>query len=174
MTEVRERIPIDALEFRRTAGMFATGVTVVAVEADGLVRGMTANAVTSLSLEPPLMLVCVQKNAHMLEFLQQSSGFSINILNEAQVDLSRFFANMWTKPEPPPFSFKPWVGGPRLEGAIGAIACETQEFLEGGDHWIVLGRVVDLYRPVNPGKPLLFFQGQYRQLAPVVDGRGGR
>lgn len=171
MTELKQEMGLDILDFRRTAGLFATGITVVAVQIDGVIRGMTANAVASLSLDPPLMLVAVQKDAHWLEYLRKSSGFSINILNERQADLSRFFANMWPESEPAPsFTFLPWTGGPRLEGAVGAIACLTYEFIEGGDHWIVLGRVVDLYRPEQPEPPLLFFGGQYRWLTPV-DGK---
>jgi flavin reductase (DIM6/NTAB) family NADH-FMN oxidoreductase RutF len=125
---------------------------------------MTANAVASVSLEPLLMLVCVQKNAHLTDYLRQAQGFCINILSESQENLSQFFAHLWPHPEPPPFVFTPWVGGPRLEGAIGALACKTAEFIEGGDHWIVLGEVVDLYRPGNPANPLLYYRGQYRRI----------
>lgn len=167
MTELKQEVSLDSLDFRRTAGLFATGVAVVAVQVDGAIRGMTANAIISVSLEPPLMLVSVQKDAHWLEYLRRSAGFSINILNERQADLSRFFANMWPEPEPPAFGFLPWTGGPRLEGAVGAIACQTYEFIEGGDHWLVLGLVVDLYRPEQPEPPLLFFGGQYRRLMPA-------
>ena len=166
MTAPKEQSAIDTRAFRQTMGLFATGVTVVAVEIDGTVRGMTANAVASLSLEPPLVLVGVQKDAHMAGFLQQSGGFSINILSEAQEDLSSFFASMWARPDPPAFEFRPWEGGPRLEGAIGAVACQTEEFLEGGDHWIVIGRVLDLYRSPDPAAPLLYYQGRYRRIAP--------
>jgi flavin reductase (DIM6/NTAB) family NADH-FMN oxidoreductase RutF len=59
------------------------------------------------------------------------------------------------------------LGGPRLEGAIGAIACRTREFLEGGDHWIVVGQVIGLYRPENPVNPLLYYRGQYRRILEV-------
>ncbi|HXV44297.1 MAG TPA: flavin reductase family protein [Anaerolineae bacterium] len=155
---------IDSRAFRNTIGLFATGVTVVAVEVGGEVFGMTANAITSVSLEPPLVLVCVQKEAHLMGFLRQSEGFSINILSEEQKGLSNFFANMWSKAEPPPFAFLPWLGGPRLEGAIGAIACKISEFVEGGDHWIVLGQVVGLYRAEHPANPLLYYRGQYRRI----------
>jgi flavin reductase (DIM6/NTAB) family NADH-FMN oxidoreductase RutF len=158
---------VDSRAFRNTIGLFATGVTVVAVEAEGEVYGMTANAVTSVSLEPMLVLVCVQKEAHLMSFLRQADGFSINILNEQQQELSNYFAHMWPHPEPPTFTFIPWLGGPRLEGAIGAIACRTREFLEGGDHWIVVGQVIGLYRAENPANPLLYYRGQYRR---ILDG----
>jgi flavin reductase (DIM6/NTAB) family NADH-FMN oxidoreductase RutF len=155
---------IDSRAFRNTIGLFATGVTVVAIEVNDEYYGMTANAITSVSLEPLLVLVCIQKEAHLLEYLRQADSFSINILSEDQENLSRFFANMWSKPEPPPFTFLPWVGGPRLEGVIGAIACRITEFVAGGDHWIVLGQVIDLYRAENPANPLLYYRGQYRRI----------
>jgi flavin reductase (DIM6/NTAB) family NADH-FMN oxidoreductase RutF len=164
VTTSKEEFRIDKRAFRLTMGLFATGVTVVAVEVDGEIYGMTANAIASVSLEPLLLLVCVQKDAHLMNFLHRSKSFSINILNENQQDLSRFFANMWPQPEPPPFTFIPWVGGPRLEGAIGAVACRITEFIEGGDHWIVIGQVIDLYRPENPANPLLYYGGQYRRI----------
>ncbi|MBE7553865.1 MAG: flavin reductase [Anaerolineales bacterium] len=163
MTNLIEEV-VDSRVFRNTIGLFATGVTVVAVEAEGEVYGMTANAVTSVSLEPMLVLVCVQKEAHLMSFLRQTDGFSINILSEQQQNLSSYFAHMWPHPEPPAFTFIPWLGGPRLEGAIGAIACRTREFLEGGDHWIVVGRVIGLYRAENPANPLLYYRGQYRRI----------
>jgi flavin reductase (DIM6/NTAB) family NADH-FMN oxidoreductase RutF len=146
-------------------GLFATGVTVVATEFNGHILGMTANAVASVSLEPRLVLVCVQKNAHLMQALRQSDGFSINILSEGQADLSQFFANLWKEAEPPHFNFFAWVGGPRLEGTLGAIACKTVEFLEGGDHWIVIGQVIDLYQDENLANPLLYYRGQYRHIA---------
>jgi flavin reductase (DIM6/NTAB) family NADH-FMN oxidoreductase RutF len=164
VTIIEENVAVDSQAFRNTMGLFATGVTVMAVEVDGEFYGMTANAVTSVSLEPLLVLVCVQKEAHLMQFLRQVEGFSLNILNENQQDLSSFFANMWPQPEPPPFNFFPWLGGPRLDGAIGAIACRTTEFFEGGDHWIVIGQVIGLHRAENPGNPLLYYRGQYRRI----------
>jgi len=169
VTRLTEDSTLDSRAFRNTIGLFATGVTVVAVEVEGETYGMTANAVTSVSLEPMLVLVCVQKEAHLMAFLRRAEGFSINILSEAQQDLSNYFANLWSEPEPPPFAFSPWLGTPRLEGAIGVIACRTTEFLEGGDHWIVLGQVIGLYRQENPANPLLYYQGQYRRILTVKD-----
>jgi flavin reductase (DIM6/NTAB) family NADH-FMN oxidoreductase RutF len=164
VTILKDEVTVDSRAFRNTIGLFATGVTVMAVEVDGEIYGMTANAVTSVSLEPLLVLVCVQKEAHLMSFLRQAEGFSINILNEQQQNLSNFFANIWPEAEPPPFTFTPWAGGPRLAGSIGAIACRTKEILEGGDHWIVLGEVIDLYQAEQPENPLLYYGGQYRRI----------
>src|SRR3954447_21403220 len=101
---------IDPRDFRHTVGHFATGVTVIATEAEGATRAMTANAFTSLSLDPALVLFCVKKTAHMAAVIRQASGFSVNMLAHDQQDLSTFFAGGWKQPDPPPFSFTTWDG----------------------------------------------------------------
>jgi flavin reductase (DIM6/NTAB) family NADH-FMN oxidoreductase RutF len=156
---------IDSRAYRNTIGLFATGVTVVTTEVDGQVYGMTANAITSVSLEPLLVLVCVQKEAQIMPALRQSGSFAINILSENREDLSRYFANMWPELAPPPVSILPWLGGPRLADAIGALACKITEYLAGGDHWIVLGQVIDIYQAADPPNPLVYYRGQYRRVA---------
>jgi len=155
---------ISTAEFRRTAGLFATGVSVVATAEGEQIHGMTASAVCSLSLEPMLMLVCINKEARLAGFLRESGGFSINVLRHDQQALSVFFASTWPAPKPPPFRFVPWEGGPRLEGCAAAIGCAVHSVLEGGDHWIVVGRVMALHWGVEPIKPLLFYAGRYGQL----------
>ena len=160
-----ESTKIDGRTFRNVMGLFATGVTVIAVELEGEHYGMTANAITSVSLEPLIVLVCVQKDAHMAGYLRQAGCFSINILNQDQEDLSNFFAGQWPDDaEPPAHSLAPWVCGPRLAGAIGGLACIIDEFIEGGDHWIITGLVVDLYKHDAPANPLLYYRGQYRKV----------
>lgn len=165
---------IDPSEFRNTIGLFATGVTVVAVtHDDDELHAMTANALTSLSLDPPLVIFCLAKRARMVDELKRANGFSINLLREDQQPLSNYFAGRWSEPSPPPFRFVAWEGGPRLEGSIGAIGCRLQECLEGGDHFIVIGRIIGLYQAPEPRRPLLFFGGAYRHLdseaAPAPD-----
>jgi flavin reductase (DIM6/NTAB) family NADH-FMN oxidoreductase RutF len=157
---------IEARRFRQVIGRFATGVTVIASQIGEEVHAMTANAVTSLSVDPLLILVCVAQRARMAEFLIQEAGFSINILREDQQALSSYFAGSWKGKEPPPFRFVPWGGKPRLEGCLAAIGCECYKTIEGGDHWIVMGNVVDLYQGIEPHKPLLFFGGRYNMLSP--------
>jgi flavin reductase (DIM6/NTAB) family NADH-FMN oxidoreductase RutF len=148
-------------------GLFATGVTVVAAEVGGEIHGMTANAITSVSLDPLIVLVCVQKEAHMAGILQQSGQFSINILAEDRADLSIFFAGMWAESAPPSFTFEPWIGGQRLHGAISALGCTIDRFLDGGDHWIITGLVTALYKQDNPAGPLIYYRGRYRKLLDV-------
>lgn len=155
---------LDPRAFRQTIGLFATGVTVVAVDAGGELHGMTANAVSSLSLDPLLVLVCVGKQARLADLLKQTNGFSINILRDDQQALSTFFAGGWKDAAPPPFRFVPWQGGPRLEGCAAALGCALYRIVEGGDHWIVIGQVMALHQGVEPRHPLLFYGGRYGRL----------
>ena len=122
----------DAYAFRKTIGLFATGVTVIAAEVDGAIHGMTANAFASLSLDPLLVLVCIGKSTRMAEFLKKAAGFSISILRDDHEALSAHFAGTRKELTPPPHRFVPWHGGPRLEGCIAALGCVPQEWLEGG------------------------------------------
>ncbi len=155
---------VDPKQFRQTMGLFATGVTVIAAQVEDEVHAMTANAVTSLSLDPMLLLICIGRKARMAGFLEEARGFSINILRDNQKALSTFFAGGWKDDPAPPFRFVPWTYGPRLEGCLAALDCEMHEWLEGGDHYIVVGRVAALHQGIEPQKPLLFFRGRYGQL----------
>jgi len=156
--------PIDAGEFRRTLGLFASGVTVIAADFAGLLHAMTANAVSSVSLEPPLVLFCPAKRSNFGAGLDRMRGFTINFLRADQEALATYFAGAWRDRAPPPFRFVPAQCAPRLEGALAAVGCEIHEIIEGGDHWIVIGRVVGLHRGIEPHRPLLHFKGRYREV----------
>lgn len=157
---------LNPREFRQTVGQFATGVTVIAMEVEGEVRAMTANSFTSLSLDPPLVLFCVAKETRTGRVVHSIDGFAISILREEQQDLSSFFAGVWKQPTPPRFRFIEWTGGPRLEGCTAAIGCRVHAIHEGGDHWIVVGQALALYRADEPSRPLVFLRGRY---VPVKD-----
>lgn len=156
---------IDAQTFRLTLGQFVTGVTVIAMDVDGDVRAMTVNSFTSVSLEPPLVLFCAGKDSKMGRFADEATGFSVSILTQGQQDVSSYFAGAWTG-APPPFSFVPWIGGPRLEGSAAAIGCGLHAVHDGGDHWIVVGRVLATHRTTDPREPLTYYGGRYRALDP--------
>jgi flavin reductase (DIM6/NTAB) family NADH-FMN oxidoreductase RutF len=162
-------MPIDSLAFRQTAAQFATGVTVIAFDAGHEVRALTANSFASLSLEPPLVLFCLGKQARTAQIVHSTPGFCVNILGDNQRDLSAFFAGAWKAPSPPRYAFEKWEKVPRLEGSIAAIACTTAAVHEGGDHLIVVGEVVGLHRAEHPARPLVFYAGGYVNLeAPGV------
>src|SRR5437773_4905357 len=160
MADSRElTMSIDSRTFRQTVGQFVTGVTIIAAEIDGSVRAMTANSFTSLSLDPPLVLFCVGKSAHLGQLVHTASGFSVNILQQDQQHLSTYFAGGWKDETPPDFTFEPWDGGPLLVGSVASLGCSMHAIHEGGDHWIVIGRVVALYRNETVTASLIFCSG---------------
>ncbi len=157
--------PLDTKAFRDIVGLFATGVAIVVADCDGEIRAMTANAVSSLSLEPTLMLFCPGKKSKWAAHLPGRIGhFSINFLRVEQQCLSTYFAGGWKEHPAPHFRFVPWTGAPRLEGSLAALSCETQQVIDAGDHWLVIGRVLALHRGIEPHEPLLFFRGTYRRI----------
>ena len=158
---------VDSRAFRQTVDQFVTGVTVIALEVDGAIRALTANSFTSLSLDPPLVLFCVGKQSRAGQAVHQATGFSINILAEGQQDISTYFAGAWKSGPPPPFAFIETEGRSRLDGCLASMSCEIHAVHEGGDHWIVVGRVVSLYRAESAPRPLVFFRGAYVALEEV-------
>src|SRR5271165_1114971 len=159
----------DPRAFRDALGLFATGVAVVATHIDGEVHAMTANAVSSLSLEPPLVLFCPAKRARFSRLLPRAAGFSVNFLRDEQEALSTYFAGGWQEAAPPRYRFVATDGLPRLEGSLASLICNRRHIHEGGDHWLVTLEVRRLHRGVEPLRPLLFFRGKYRR----VDVRDG-
>jgi flavin reductase (DIM6/NTAB) family NADH-FMN oxidoreductase RutF len=156
----------DTLNYRHAMGLFATGVAVLAVRgADSQVVGMTANAITSVSLDPLLLLVCVEKVANITAALLVAPTFSLNVLGDQQAALSDYFAGRW-EGDPPPFVFEAWGGYPLLSGSLAALGCRRFAVLEGGDHWIIEGEVVALKRQEALADPLMFFASRYQRLVP--------
>lgn len=159
-----DSLSLSSSDYRKAMALFATGVAVLSVEGpDSQITGMTANAVTSVSLDPLLLLVCVEKIANIAGLLLDAPGFSLSFLSERQQALSDYFAGRW-QGEPPPFSYESWTGGPRLSGSIAAIGCRRYAVMEGGDHWIVEGEVIALHRTPDAGEPLMFFASRYQRL----------
>jgi flavin reductase (DIM6/NTAB) family NADH-FMN oxidoreductase RutF len=153
--------------FRRVMGNFATGVTVVTVEREpGKVHGMTANSFTSVSLDPLLVLVCVDQNAQLLSFLKMQRRFGVNILRSDQQALSEHFA----KPHPSPEEERQlnvqfeWTdsGVPLLAGALGQLECNVAAQYMAGDHTIFIAEVESIHE--GEGDPLLYYRRHYRQL----------
>jgi flavin reductase (DIM6/NTAB) family NADH-FMN oxidoreductase RutF len=150
--------------FRHAIGHFTTGVAVIAAQIGDEIHAMTANAVSSLSLDPMLILFCPSKESRFAQFLPALTTFSINILREDQQALSNYFAGAWRDPTAPAFRFVPTETGPRLEGAMASLGCDLFETAEGGDHWLVIGRVTSTHIGTDPLRPLIFFKGQYRSV----------
>jgi flavin reductase (DIM6/NTAB) family NADH-FMN oxidoreductase RutF len=155
---------LEPRAYRDTIGLFATGVAVIAVHAGGEVHAMTANAVSSLSLEPMRLLFCPSRKARLAQYLEPDLAFSVNFLRSEQQALSTYFAGGWREPTPPPFRFVPLGAAPRLEGSVASIGCVVQQIIDGGDHLIVIGAVQELKAGIAPQRPLLFFQGRYHAI----------
>ncbi len=165
---------VDAATFKACLGRFASGVTVVTVrDAAGADHGMTASAFTSLSLDPPLILVCVKQGNRTHELLSAAAGFAVNVLGEAQVSVSNRFAGWWPEGQSKwddlsidraPVSRAAWIGG-----SLANLDCTRHAMHDGGDHTIFVGeiqhaRLVDL--PAGGLRPLLYFHGSYRSVGP--------
>jgi flavin reductase (DIM6/NTAB) family NADH-FMN oxidoreductase RutF len=151
----------DRRAFRNALGCFATGVTVVTTVTDaGEPVGLTANSFSSVSLDPPLVLFCLDRASHNLDAFRAAGRFAVNVLGDDQRDLSVRFSTtigdrwdgvVWERWE---------TGAPVLNGCLAALDCETEAIHEGGDHVIIVGRVKRL-AAVADGKPLLYFRGNY-------------
>jgi len=155
---------IDSREFRNTMGLFATGVTIVTARVSDERRGMTVNAFTSVSLDPPLVLVCVDRGASMLPMLEIADAFAVNILAADQRGTSDAFARHGQNNADMngvPFRDGP-LGSPILEGVLSWAECRVEERHDGGDHTIFVGRVEALSIERSDASPLLFFAGGYR------------
>jgi flavin reductase (DIM6/NTAB) family NADH-FMN oxidoreductase RutF len=150
-------------EFRAALSAHVTGVTVVtAVGSDGP-SGATANAVTSLSLEPPMMLACLDRGSRTLASARSQGRFGINSLAAGQDELARRFSAK--DPEPAKWEGVEWserLELPRLAGALMWVACELRDLIDGGDHLILTGNVLEA--DPGEGQPLLFHRGAYRDL----------
>jgi flavin reductase (DIM6/NTAB) family NADH-FMN oxidoreductase RutF len=160
-------MPLDAPSFRRIFGNFATGVTVVTTSVAGRLHGLTANSVTSVSLDPMLLLVCVDKAAHAHAEMERCSSFAVNILAAGQQDVSNLFAKTG---EPQHGSLRGVAfhegetGCPLIDGALAHFECVPLAKVDAGDHTVFLGRVVAGAVDIAEGEPLLYFRGAYRGL----------
>lgn len=146
-------------------GSFATGITVVtAYDANGEPAGITINSLTSVSLQPPLILFCLEKKAHVYPVFRRAKYFAVNILSEAQENISRYFADYRHHPKPPLLWDKPQANCPILRGTLGWMVCEKTAAYKGGDHTIFLGKTVKLRKRGGAREPLLYFRGRYRKI----------
>jgi len=158
-------------EFRSTVGAFATGVTVVTTRGEEHAYGMTANAFSSVSLDPPLILVCVINPSEGADHISRNGVFAVNILSVEQEPLSRYFASRDRPRGLDAFRDVPHrvaaSGSPILEGAAAFMDCRLHATHEAGDHLIFIGEVLEL-DVQDGGTPLVFHGGGYRLLEPPL------
>jgi flavin reductase (DIM6/NTAB) family NADH-FMN oxidoreductase RutF len=155
----------DVLALRRALGMFLTGVTIVTtIDENGASRGITANSFTSVSLDPPMVLFCVDRSAASCDAFTGSRGFAVHILGHEQQELASRFASR----SPTKFDGLQCASGaggaPLLPECAAWLDCETDQRIEVGDHVVIVGRVLDF--GVEPQRPLAYLQGRFVPLAP--------
>ncbi len=153
----------DPDRFRAAMGLLPTGVTVVSAAGPDGPAGATANAVCSLSIEPMLMLACLDRGSRTLLAVQAANRFAVNVLHAGQENLARSFASK--APVAEKWQNVVWTdrkGIPAIDGALAFIACDLHDVIAGGDHVIVTGEVRDL--ATGEGVPLVFSGGEYRPL----------
>jgi flavin reductase (DIM6/NTAB) family NADH-FMN oxidoreductase RutF len=157
---------LTATDFRKAMGCFATGVTIITVDREGEVHGMTANAFTSVSLDPPLVLVCVGHRARTHSHLHARKRFGVNVLSGSQQAISEYYARSaeaHQHAEEIGARFERTAHGtPVLEGALAYLECRLHTAQPAGDHTIFIAEVEHV--EVREGEPLLYFRSQYRDI----------
>jgi 3-hydroxy-9,10-secoandrosta-1,3,5(10)-triene-9,17-dione monooxygenase reductase component len=154
---------IHSADLREAMSRFPTGVTVVTANGPAGPAGATANAVASLSLEPPLMLACLDLGSRTLVAVEHAGRFGVNVLSADQAPLAHRFSTK--DPHPEKWDGVPWTeeaGSPRIDSVLIWLGCELRDVHEGGDHAIATGRVLAL--DASEGEPLVFHRGRYRPL----------
>jgi flavin reductase (DIM6/NTAB) family NADH-FMN oxidoreductase RutF len=158
------RVPVEREQFFALMASFASSVTVITSKGpDGVVRGLTASAFCSVSLEPRLCLVSVDNRSESIASINESGSFVVNILASDQEEISRRFASkLPDKFEGVSYRHGPETGAPILDGVLAWIECKVYETVPGGDHTVFIGEIHD--GTANEGTPLLYYRGQYRHL----------
>jgi flavin reductase (DIM6/NTAB) family NADH-FMN oxidoreductase RutF len=159
----------DEERLRAMLGRFATGVTIVAARHGPLLAGMTANAIASISIDPPVLMASIARKAETHRAIVGSHAFAISVLADDQQGLAECFAQPTTAQKLTRFCDAPWheaeTGSPILEGALAYFDCRLTEHHDGGDHGIFLGEIVAAgYR--EDAEPLLWYASAYRRVAP--------
>jgi flavin reductase (DIM6/NTAB) family NADH-FMN oxidoreductase RutF len=163
-------VTVDADTYRRVVGAFATGVTVVTAYSGGRHHAMTANSFTSVSLDPVLALVAIEKRARFHDAVLAAETFAVNVLAAGQEELSRWFA---TRGRPQDdehldrfgYAVGEASGAALFDGALATLECARWAAYDGGDHTLLLGSVLAFEGP-SEGEPLVYFRGTYRALEP--------
>lgn len=178
LSAAKDMDPDAKRALRNAFGSFATGVTVVTTrQPDGTPRGFTANSFTSVSLDPPLLLVCIAKAAHSCDSFAQADHFAINILADDQKEISGLFASQSAEK----FDIAEWQVDaqniPLIDGSLASFSCSRHRLVDAGDHLILIGKVLDF--TTSEGAPLGYYKGAYfdigleGDLADAVASAGG-
>ncbi|HEX8254618.1 MAG TPA: flavin reductase family protein [Thermoanaerobaculia bacterium] len=156
-------MPLDEATFKLALSHFASGVTIVTTEHEGRPYGMTVASFASLSLHPPLVLVCIEKSVKTHEALSSADAFGVSILGASQQAVSGRFASKRDDKFDGVSVRRGELGSPLIDGAICALECRVHSKLEGGDHTIFVGEVVDAQ--TTGEAPLVYFRSAYREIS---------
>jgi len=155
-------MPITSKQFKNVLGCFATGVAIVTTSVNGKIHGLTVNAFTSVSLKPPLVLICIDTKAESCKLIKKSKFFTVNLLTAKQKNISKKFSDPKTKENR--FDDNIWKsnvnGIPVLTNALAFIDCKVESVFLSGDHHIFVGKVIELGLNKN-SKPLIYYRGKY-------------
>jgi flavin reductase (DIM6/NTAB) family NADH-FMN oxidoreductase RutF len=158
---------VDDHGLRALMGYFPTGVTILGSHADGRDQGMTANSLTSVSLDPPLVAVCVSHGSRTAKAIDSSGGFAVTFLARDQEELARRFARNDDDHFSGVATARTRLGHPYLPQGIGFIECTVRERVAAGDHTVVIGHVVE--STLSGGEPLVFFRSKLCCLSQGAD-----
>lgn len=161
----------SAAEFRNVLGRWASGVSVVTTNDGGLLYGLTVSSFSALSLDPPLILVCLASSNRIVSMIEQSGGFAVSLLASDQKAASAYFAQSGRLPTPHFTEIEgEWTpsGQPVIANALGWLTCDTHALIHQGDHTIAIGRVNGT-RVREDKEPLLYWFRQYRRLGAPLD-----
>jgi len=157
---------VPSEEFKRACGRFPTGVTIASVlDPQGTPHGLTVSSFTSVSLEPPLVLICLGHEVTSIDLFRASAYFGISVLKEDQCELSQHFARKGHDR----FNGLPWqrgaTGVPLLKGVLATMECQVEQRVTAGDHDVFIAKMV--HAQVSEGEPLIHFASRYRKLASI-------
>jgi flavin reductase (DIM6/NTAB) family NADH-FMN oxidoreductase RutF len=159
-----DEVPVTADEFRHAIGHFPTGVCVITTAVDGEGFGATVSAIASLSLDPPMLLVCLKDTSRTLAAVKRRGRFVVNMLEEGQASVAGHFA---TRDGAKIKDVDPSGGTlPTIEGALASIECEVESMVRGGSH-LVITAVVEKVQ-ISPGRPLTYYRGRYGGFLPAL------
>lgn len=155
-------MPIDDARFKEAMSHFASGVTIVTTELDGIPYGLTVASFASLSLHPPLVMVCVAQKAKSHDAIHEAGHFGVSILEQSQADVSGRFASKVDDKFAGITTRRGEHGMPLIDGAICTLECRVHSELSGGDHTIFVGEVLD--SSTSDGAPLVYYRSSYREI----------
>lgn len=170
MSADTKTLALDPTKYRNALSLWATGVAIASTGEEGDESAITINSFSSLSLDPPLVLLSVSRGSHWLSRVMVYESFSVGVLANSQADVARYFSNpnRWLDPARLRGYFSGTItGAPRLADSVMAVGCSLERLIEAGDHVGVIGRVKDVTS--NPElDPLVFFQSRLGELIPVA------